>query len=78
MVRTRKGYIGLGPPFARKGDCVAVLDGGRVLLVLRQDGPCWLLVGDTYIHGIMHGEVVREQNSSEGNDAYSPGWMGIV
>ncbi|KAH6869252.1 hypothetical protein B0T10DRAFT_388514, partial [Thelonectria olida] len=60
MVRTRRGYISLGPLFARKGDCVAVLDGGRVPLVLRRDGSCCRIVGDAYIHGIMHGEVVRE------------------
>ncbi|KAH7171563.1 heterokaryon incompatibility protein-domain-containing protein [Fusarium sp. MPI-SDFR-AT-0072] len=37
---TRRGYIGLGPLFARKGDYVDVLDGGRVPLVLRRDGRC--------------------------------------
>jgi hypothetical protein len=78
MVRTRRGYIGLGPLFARKGDCIAVLDGGRVPLVLRQDGRCCRIVGDAYIHGIMHGEVVKEQSVSRGNSAYREGWIGII
>lgn len=36
--RTRRGYIGTGPPDTRIGDSVAVLLGSRVPFILREDG----------------------------------------
>lgn len=60
IIRTRNGYIGLAPSYTRPGDWIGVFKGGKVPLVIRPDGPHWLLIGECYIHGIMKGEVWNE------------------
>lgn len=55
---TRSGYMGLGPPYARKGDQICVVLGCSVPLVIRKDSENFLLVGDSYVYGIMQGEVM--------------------
>lgn len=59
LIRTAGGYIGLAASSARKGDKIALVQGGRVPLVLRRSlrlsAADWHFVGDTYIHGIMYG-----------------------
>lgn len=62
---TRHGYIGLGPKTAQVGDTVAVFCGLNVPFILRQrqemsSQQCWQLVGETYVHGAMNGEVVEQ------------------
>ncbi len=54
---TKARYIGLGPKDMQKGDSLALLEGGRVPYVLRRKGEWFELVGDCYIHGVMHGEI---------------------
>ena len=62
-------WMGTGPPATRPDDLVVVLNGGVVPHVLRptgsamkgQDGeklPQFLILGDCYVHGIMHGEAM--------------------
>jgi hypothetical protein len=60
LFRTKKNYLGIAAESIEKGDAVWVLAGSAVPLVLRpvEDGG-WKLVGETYIHGIMNGEVVK-------------------
>jgi len=54
------GRLGVGPYLAREGDIVAVLFGAMFCLVLRPVGQQqYRLVGDAYIHGVMHGELVE-------------------
>jgi hypothetical protein len=53
---TRDGYIGLGPGAVRHGDHIALLQGGKLPVVLGEKGSDYELVGDSYIHGIMSGE----------------------
>lgn len=53
LFRTREGYIGLAPVDVEYGDALYILDGARVPFLLRQNR----LVGETYVHGIMHGEL---------------------
>jgi len=60
IIRTRNGYIGLAPRYTKPGDWVGVFKGGKVPLVIRPDGPHWLLIGECYIHGMMKGEVWNE------------------
>ncbi|MCJ1259478.1 hypothetical protein MMC24_007316 [Lignoscripta atroalba] len=64
---TRKGRLGLGPPQTVGGEKIFVLYGGKAPFVLRaktektiNDGPvpCYELVGDCYVHGIMDGEAM--------------------
>lgn len=59
VFRTRKGYIGLTTTRqVRVGDRIAIVRGGQVAFVLRPaGGDTWLLVGETYVHGIMDGEA---------------------
>lgn len=61
MLRTKSGYIGLGPRSTQKGDRIFLVRGFRVPLVLRLQGTDgWTLLGDCYVHGIMHGEAFDE------------------
>lgn len=66
---TEKGYIGWGPKSSEVGDRVGVLLGAEVPFLLRsltQEQPGssgekqedFTLVGETYVHGIMDGEVL--------------------
>lgn len=52
---TKGGLIGLVPHMAKSGDHVVVFYGGTVPYVLREVPGGYLLVGDSYVHGIMHG-----------------------
>ena len=61
FVTTEKGYLGLAPSRARKGDVLCVLRGGDVPFVLREkENGYWELVGEAYVHGIMDGSWVRK------------------
>ncbi|CAH0003277.1 unnamed protein product [Clonostachys byssicola] len=62
LLITAKGYIGLGPLDAEEGDIISILHGVTVPLVLRKQNKAKYhsFVGETYIHGIMHGEGAAE------------------
>ncbi|KAI1384133.1 heterokaryon incompatibility protein-domain-containing protein [Hypoxylon trugodes] len=61
LFRTNTGYLGHGPRFSTNGDEVWVLASGSVPFVLRNvNENQFQLVGECYVHGIMHGEAVRE------------------
>jgi hypothetical protein len=70
--RTSHGMIGICPETVREGDCVAILLGANVPMVLRpleggrvgdgdRDGNTkeWRLIGESYVHGMMDGEALR-------------------
>jgi hypothetical protein len=58
---TRDGYYGLGPWLTKPGDECHIINGTRVPFVLRQaEGGMVKLLGESYVHGIMHGEVERD------------------
>jgi len=61
LFETSRGYFGLGPADLHTGDDVCVLFGCNVphILRVRKGTPEHLLVGETYVHGIMNGEVVK-------------------
>jgi len=72
MIITEKGYIGLAPAKTEPGDRIAVLFGGRVPYILRQNQPdnsteptTWTFIGDSYVHGIMDGEVIQKLERGE-------------
>jgi hypothetical protein len=62
---TGKGYFGWAPIDCEEGDRVAVLAGGGVPYILRKTPlvaetgkiPEYSIIGDCYVHGIMHGEA---------------------
>ncbi len=56
VIRTRGGYIGLGPQLAEVGDHISIFKGGHMPFVIRKDGYMWEFIGDCYLHGMMHGE----------------------
>ncbi|PSN64857.1 HET-domain-containing protein [Corynespora cassiicola Philippines] len=76
FVVTEKGYFGFAPNSCREGDVVAVLFGSKSPCILRpsestkdfgtseDDLECRLL-GTAYIHGAMHGECLRTDESKE-------------
>ena len=54
---TQNGSMGLGPTQVQKGDQIYILAGGRLPFVLRQsptDSQNFVLIGDAYVHGVMH------------------------
>jgi hypothetical protein len=57
MVLTEKGYLGLVPPETEKEDLVCILLGGDMPFILRAEGSYYKFVGESYVHGIMDGEV---------------------
>jgi hypothetical protein len=59
MIRTSQCYIGLASCSANVGDQLAICKGSSVPLILRRLGRSdrWELVGDTYLHGAMQGEL---------------------
>lgn len=58
-----KGYLGIGPRSLEPGDGVFVLRGGRVPFILRKvDGNKFSIVGECFVHGVMHGEAVQGGN----------------
>jgi len=57
LIGTGEGRIGLGPAGALAGDAVAVLLGCSTPMVLRKWNDGWHVVGESYIHGVMDGEV---------------------
>lgn len=61
LVLTKKGYLGLGPTNARKGDFVCILYGCSVPVIIRKYGQGHRYVGESYIHGLMHGAAVDQQ-----------------
>jgi hypothetical protein len=59
---TEKGYLGLVANKTEVGDGVWLCKGSSVPLVLRKEGEKgWKVIGDAYVHGIMKGEVWREE-----------------
>jgi hypothetical protein len=57
---SEKGYLGLVPKRAKTGDSICVLLGCNKPLIIRREDDHYLLLGDSYIYGIMNREVIRE------------------
>jgi Heterokaryon incompatibility protein (HET) len=62
---SKRGYIGLGPKAACKGDILSVLLGGDLIYLLRTNGQETELVGECYVHGLMDGEALKDFDSSK-------------
>lgn len=59
FITTERGYVGVAPALTQIGDTVAILKGGPVPFMLREslEKPGgFRLVGEGYVHGMMHGE----------------------
>ncbi|TEA12168.1 Heterokaryon incompatibility protein 6, OR allele [Colletotrichum sidae] len=65
-LETRRGLVGLGPAEAKCGDEVWLVNGGRMPLLLRRletvdKAAVYVLVGEVYLHGVMHGEMMTDE-----------------
>ena len=58
LITTTKGNIGLAPSGVRREDQVCVLLGCLVPLILRLKDRRSQVIGDAYIHGMMHDEAI--------------------
>jgi len=56
---TKDGYLGIGPEATQPGDQIVVLDGARSPFLLRPlvNSLDYALLGDSFVLGLMHGEV---------------------
>ncbi|KAF1950901.1 HET-domain-containing protein [Byssothecium circinans] len=63
--RTKQGFFGLGTQALREGNSVWVVSGCRVPLILRkvENSSRYRLVGGTYLHGFMDGEVLKKEGT---------------
>ncbi|KAK0119427.1 hypothetical protein ONS95_010879 [Cadophora gregata] len=59
----KKDYIITGPGEASPGDLVCVLLGCDVPMILRQEGDHFILIGECYVEGMMHGEMIDAVNA---------------
>ncbi|GIZ41578.1 hypothetical protein CKM354_000487700 [Cercospora kikuchii] len=60
LARTESGKLCLAPATTEVGDDVALLHGGRTPYILRAvagEEEGYVLVGETYVHGMMYGEA---------------------
>ena len=59
---TRSGRFGLGPRILKKGDICSVLFGSEIPFILQPTGEksSYKLLGEAYVEGVMHGEIVRD------------------
>ena len=59
---TSQGHIGKGPLSTQVGDTVWLIPGSNVLFLLRMVGTGrYVSVGDSYVHGIMGGELLENE-----------------
>jgi hypothetical protein len=65
LVITERGYIGIGPYQVEKGDLVCVLLGCPVPMIVRKKGLNYILVGEVYVYGMMHGEMIDQLESGK-------------
>jgi hypothetical protein len=57
---TSKGHVGLAPGHTQEGDIVVIFRGGKFPYTLRRsENGNYVLVGETYVYGLMSGEVTN-------------------
>jgi hypothetical protein len=64
---TTSGGKGVGPYGTLPRDLVTILYGGQFCYILREVGEHYVFVGDAYLHGAMHGELL-DPGLQEGRD----------
>ncbi len=62
---TETGYVGIGRPETVVGDEVHLVQGSDTPFVLRKTDGHYELIGETYVHGIMDGELVDDNTEFE-------------
>lgn len=66
LITTSTGFLGTAPRASQKADCIFLIPGCNVPLVLRPcGGQQYKVVGGCYLHGFMEGEAVDKLSSAE-------------
>jgi hypothetical protein len=66
MFLTTEGYLGMGLQSTQPGDTIWVASSSPCPFVMREHPEvpdCYQLVGESYVHGIMHGEALSENTA---------------
>jgi hypothetical protein len=61
LITTTHGYLGLAPAAVKAGDVVAIVYGCSFPVVLRPHGEMYQVIGESYIDGIMDGELTEAE-----------------
>ncbi|VUC32415.1 unnamed protein product [Clonostachys rosea] len=59
---TKSGYFGLGPGSTKPGDTVCVLRNALFPTVVRPTNDRYVIIGQSFVHGIMDGEIIKSLN----------------
>ncbi|VUC26090.1 unnamed protein product [Clonostachys rosea] len=59
---TENGRIGLVPLHAEVADVICIVRGGTTPYVLRADEEDWIYIGDSYVRGVMRGEMLQSED----------------
>ncbi|TGO29111.1 hypothetical protein BPAE_0019g00270 [Botrytis paeoniae] len=63
---SEKGYVGLVPGHSLPGDVIVIIFGMIQPFVIRSIGEDrWELIGEAYVHGIMDGEIMKDNIQTE-------------
>lgn len=66
LCATERGCLCLAPPDTEVRDSVCILLGGRVPYILRpKHGGAYTLVGESYVHGFMKGEALKNDAAKD-------------
>lgn len=64
LFATTTGLIGLGPLSLQNGDHVYLLSGGKTAFTLRPHNGNYWVMGETYVHGVMRGELWKNHEET--------------
>jgi hypothetical protein len=67
---SNSGLCGLVPENADDGDCLCILFGCDIPVVLRKTGDSYTFIGECYIYGLMDGEAIKELEASTRTSQY--------
>lgn len=68
LFSTREHRLGIGASSVKEGDEVWLLQGGLIPFILRWKSAqeAYVLIGEAYVHGIMHGEALVDAYPGQG------------
>lgn len=56
---TEEGLVGLGPISMKEGDRIVYVQASRLLFAMREKGEEHEMLGETYLHGFMNGQLAE-------------------
>ena len=65
IAKTQKGSITNVPRTSQVGDLIVILYGWKTPFILRPMCEGYLLIGDCYVYGIMHGKAIDQDMGDE-------------